>query len=224
MERLDLETKQKRYCIQGKHVVVICLAVMVTGIAVGLGVGLSQKTSTNEGNKPTTTTPPTTSSPVTDRSPCKPSNNTSGGWTNFRLPDYIIPIHYDLHMEPNLDTDVYTGSVAIHLNLTKPSTYIWLHIRETFVSSMPTLQLKGSTDTISIGLKGCFEYTPQEYVVVEATEELRATSTDEFYILTLKFQGWLNGSLVGFYKTTYLENGIIKSVLFLSTFCCGNVG
>ncbi|KAM9477702.1 glutamyl aminopeptidase [Clarias gariepinus] len=212
MERLDLETKQKRYCIQGKHVVVICLAVMVTGIAVGLGVGLSQKTSTNEGNKPTTTTPPTTSSPVTDRSPCKPSNNTSGGWTNFRLPDYIIPIHYDLHMEPNLDTDVYTGSVAIHLNLTKPSTYIWLHIRETFVSSMPTLQLKGSTDTISIGLKGCFEYTPQEYVVVEATEELRATSTDEYYILTLKFQGWLNGSLVGFYKTTYLENGIIKKI------------
>ncbi|KAB5581869.1 hypothetical protein PHYPO_G00180550 [Pangasianodon hypophthalmus] len=213
MERFDLEKKQKRYCIQGKHAALICLAVIVTGIAVGLGVGLSQKTSsTGECTNPTPTAPPTTSSPVTDRSPCKPSNNTSGGWTNFRLPDYIIPTHYDLHLEPNLDTDVYTGSVSIHLNLTKASTHLWLHIRETFVSTMPTLQLKGPTGTTTIGLKGCFEYTPQEYVVVEATEELRATGTDEYYILTLKFQGWLNGSLVGFYKTTYLEDGEIKKI------------
>lgn len=102
--------------------------------------------------------------------------------------------------------------------------HLWLHIRETFVSNMPTLQLKGSTGTTSIGLKGCFEYTAQEYVVVEATEELRATGTDEYYILTLQFQGWLNGSLVGFYKTTYVEGGEIKSVLFLFHLCCGNVG
>lgn len=214
MERLDLEPKQKRYCIQGKHAALICLAIIVTGIAVGLGVGLSQKTSsTDESIKPTA--PPTTTSPVTDRGPCKRSNNTSGAWTNFRLPDYIIPIHYDLHLEPNLNTDIYTGSVAIHLNLTKASTHLWLHIRETFVSKMPTLQLKSSTGTTSIGLKGCFEYTPQEYVVVEAIEELRVTGTDEYYILTLQFQGWLNGSLVGFYRTTYLENGVIKLVLFL---------
>ncbi|XP_017320538.2 glutamyl aminopeptidase [Ictalurus punctatus] len=213
MDRFDLETNQKRYCIQGKHVALICLAIIVTGIAVGLGVGLSQKTSsTVDETKPTPTTPTTTSSPVTDRGPCKPSNNTSGGWTNFRLPDYIKPIHYDLHLDPNLDTDVYTGSVDIHLHLTKASMHLWLHIRETFVSNMPTLQLKGPTGTTSIGLKGCFEYTAQEYVVMEATEELRATGTDEYYILTLQFQGWLNGSLVGFYKTTYVEEGEIKKI------------
>lgn len=220
MERLDLEMKQKRYCIQGKHVTLICLALIVTGIAVGLGVGLSQKTRA-EDTKPTPTAPPTTSSPVTDRGPCKPSNNTSGAWTNFHLPDYITPIHYDLHLEPNLDTDVYIGSVDIHLNLTKASMHLWLHIRETFVSAMPTLQLKGPTGSTLIGLKGCFEYTPQEYVVVEATEELRATRTDEYYTLTLQFQGWLNGSLVGFYKTTYLEGGEIKSVLYLFHLSCG---
>ncbi|TSW48749.1 Glutamyl aminopeptidase [Bagarius yarrelli] len=211
MEGFDLEEKHKRYCIRGKHVAFICLALIVSGIAVGLGVGLSQKTSSTESTLPPTA-PPTTSQPVTDRGPCKPSNNTSGGWTNFRLPDYIIPIHYDLYLEPNLNTDVYTGKVAIQLNLTKASTHLWLHIRETFVSHMPTLELKDPTGTTSIGLKGCFEYTPQEYVVVEATEELRATSTDEYYILTLQFQGWLNGSLVGFYKTTYVEGEIIKKI------------
>ncbi|KAK3573881.1 hypothetical protein QTP86_032855 [Hemibagrus guttatus] len=215
MEEFDQEENQKRYCIRGKHAALICLAVIVTGVAVGLGVGLSQKTSsTDESTKPTPTptTPPTTSNPTTDKGPCKPSNNTSGGWTNFRLPDYITPIHYDLHLEPNLDTDVYIGSVAIHLTLANASMHLWLHIRETYVSTMPTLELKGPSGTTSIGLKGCFEYTPQEYVVVEATEELRATRIDEYYILTLQFQGWLNGSLVGFYKTTYTEDGVIKKI------------
>ncbi|KAK3554440.1 hypothetical protein QTP70_023025 [Hemibagrus guttatus] len=215
MEEFDQEENQKRYCIRGKHAALICLAVIVTGVAVGLGVGLSQKTSsTDESTKPTPTptTPPTTSNPTTDKGPCKPSNNTSGGWTNFRLPEYITPIHYDLHLEPNLDTDVYIGSVAIHLTLANASMHLWLHIRETYVSTMPTLELKGPSGTTSIGLKGCFEYTPQEYVVVEATEELRATRIDEYYILTLQFQGWLNGSLVGFYKTTYTEDGVIKKI------------
>lgn len=210
MERFDLETKQKRYCIQGKHAGLICLAVIVTGIAVGFGVGLNQSSCSDEGIKPTATAPPTTSSPVMDRGPCKRSNNTNGGWTNFRLPDYIIPIHYDLHMEPNLDTDVYTGTVAIHLNVTKATKHLWLHIRETFVTTLPTLHLKGPIFTTNIGLKGCFEYTPQEYIVVEATEELGAVRADEYYILTMQFQGWLNGSLVGFYRTTYLEDGEIK--------------
>ncbi|XP_046691804.1 LOW QUALITY PROTEIN: glutamyl aminopeptidase [Silurus meridionalis] len=217
MERFDLEPKQKRYCIRGKHAALICLAVVVTGVAVGLGVGLSQNTSSTNEPTPTTTTtttPTPTEPPGPDpsRGPCKPSNNTNGGWTNFRLPDYITPVHYELHLEPNLETDVYTGIVAIHLNLTKASTHLWLHIRETFVSLMPTLQLKTPTSTTNIELKGCFEYTKQEYVVVEATKELRATGTDEYYILTLHFQGWLNGSLVGFYKTTYVEGGETKKI------------
>lgn len=215
MQSFDLEKKEKRYCIQGKHAALICLAVIVTGIAVGLGVGLSQKTTSNEESTtpaPTATSIPTTSSPNADRGPCRSSNDTSGDWANFRLPDFIIPFHYNLHMEPNLDTDIYTGTVSIHLHLKKPSKHLWLHIRETFVSDMPTLRFDSGADTTSITVKGCFEYTHNEYVVVETTEELKATSTDEYYVLTLPFQGWLNGSLVGFYKTTYLENGEIRKI------------
>ncbi|XP_056616985.1 glutamyl aminopeptidase [Triplophysa dalaica] len=215
MESLDLEKKEKRYFIRRKHAAIICAVVVVTGVAVGLGVGLSQKTSSSEDEtKPTLTPSPTPSTPPppADRGPCKPSNSTNGGWSNFRLPDYIVPLHYDLHLEPDLNTDTYTGSVSIHLSLTQPSLHLWLHIRETFVTAVPSLQYKGPSSLTSVEVKECFEYKPQEYVVVEASKELKVTETDESYILTLHFQGWLNGSLVGFYRTTYMDNGDLKKI------------
>ncbi|RXN06779.1 glutamyl aminopeptidase [Labeo rohita] len=214
MESLEFEKKEKRYLIRGKHAAIICAVVIVTGVAVGLGVGLSQKTSSSE-EEPKPTPAPTTPLPTTppdNRGPCKPSDNTNGDWTNFRLPDFMVPFHYDLHLEPDLDTDIYTGSVSIHLNLTQSSQHLWLHIRETFVTAVPSLQRSGPSGLTSVRVKECFEYKPQEYVVVEAVEKLSVTGPDEHYILTLNFQGWLNGSLVGFYKTTYKENEVTKKI------------
>ncbi|XP_067278034.1 glutamyl aminopeptidase [Pseudorasbora parva] len=213
MESLEFEKKEKRYYIRGKHAAIICAVVIVTGVAVGLGVGLSQKTSSSEDEtKPTPTPSPSPTTPPDERGPCKPSDNSNGGWNNFRLPDYMVPFHYDLHLEPDLNTDIYTGSVSIHLTLTQPSQHLWLHIRETFVTAVPTLQRSGPSGLTSVRVKECFEYTPQEYVVVEAAEQLSVTGTDEHYVLTLHFQGWLNGSLVGFYRTTYQENGVTKKI------------
>ncbi|XP_059422397.1 glutamyl aminopeptidase [Carassius carassius] len=214
MESLEFEKKEKRYFIRGKHAAIICACVIVTGVAVGLGVGLSQKTSSSE-KEPKPTPLPTTPLPTVppdDRGPCKPSDNTNGGWNNFRLPDYMVPFHYDLHMEPDLDTDIYTGSVSIHLTLTQPSQHLWLHIRDTFVTVVPSLQRSGPSGLTSVQVKECFEYKPQEYVVVEAAEQLSVTGPGEHYVLTLHFQGWLNGSLVGFYRTTYQENAVTKKI------------
>ncbi|XP_051946265.1 LOW QUALITY PROTEIN: aminopeptidase A-like [Xyrauchen texanus] len=208
MESLEFEKKVKAYCIRKTHAVVICAVVIVTGVAVGLGVGLSQKSSSSEEETKPTPSPPTP--PPADRGPCKPSNSTKGGWSNFRLPDYVEPFHYELHLEPDLNTDIYTGSVSIHLYLKQSSSHLWLHIRETFVTAVPTLQLNDSSGLTSVGVKECFEYQPQEYVVVEAAEPLPGAG--EHYILTLHFQGWLNGSLVGFYRTTYQENGVTKKI------------
>ncbi|XP_030626829.1 glutamyl aminopeptidase isoform X2 [Chanos chanos] len=215
MESLDMEKQSKRYCIRGKHAIIICAVVIVTGLAVGLGVGLSRDK--GEGTVPPVPTSVPTSVPPTqppnDRGPCLPSDNDNGDWKNFRLPNYIVPNHYDLHLEPDLDTDKYTGTVSITLNLTQRSSHLWLHIRETFVSAVPTLQRQGPNgETTNIGVKGCFEYKPQEYVVIETTNELQVTGAGEHYILTLHFEGSLTGSLVGFYRTTYVEDGVTKKI------------
>lgn len=195
-ESMDFEKKEKRYCIRGKHVIIICVVVVVCSVAVGLGVGLSRSD---------TTTEPT--------QPCMSSTDSSGDWKNFRLPDYVNPVHYDLHLEPNMEDDTYTGTVDIHVEVTKPTRHLWLHIRETFVSAMPRLRMQSNEKgQREVAVKSCFEYKLHEYVVVEATEELPVTSPGEVYVLSLDFQGWLNGSVVGFYRVIYTESGKTKKI------------
>ncbi|KAI1887340.1 hypothetical protein AGOR_G00189300 [Albula goreensis] len=216
VEGMEMEKEEgKRYCIRRKHAILICAVVVVTAVSVGLGVGLTRPDSSSSCDevvpKPTEEPGPTTM-PPSDRGPCLPSEDASGDWKNFRLPNYVLPKHYDLHMEPDLDQDTYTGTVSIQLTVTKPTKHLWLHIRETFVSATPRLhRSKGQTQQ-EVALKGCFEYKPQEYVVVEAVDELAPTGTDEAYVLTLDFQGLLTGSLVGFYRTTYMEKGVLKKI------------
>ncbi|KAM7404165.1 hypothetical protein PAMA_004546 [Pampus argenteus] len=211
VDSMDLEKQQKRYCIRGKHVVIICVTMVVCSLAVGLGVGLSD-TTTFTSSTPAPTAEPT-QPPPPSRGPCMPSSDSSGDWRNFRLPSYIKPIHYDLHLEPDLVDDTYTGTVDIQVEVSKATRYLWLHIRETFVSAIPRLRMldsQGGQKELSI--KHCFEYKPQEYVVVEATEVLPVTGLGELYVLSLDFQGWLNGSVVGFYRVIYTEQGVTKKI------------
>ncbi|XP_031735370.1 glutamyl aminopeptidase isoform X2 [Anarrhichthys ocellatus] len=202
VESLEMEKQQKRYCIRTKHVIIICVTV-VCSFAVGLGVGLSGSG----------TTSPSTSTPAPTVVPCAPSTDSSGEWRNFRLPSYVNPVHYDLHLEPDLVEDTYAGTVEVHVEVSKPTRHLWLHIRETFVSTQPRLRMLSSqAGQREVAVRGCFEYVPQQYVVVEATEELPATSPGEVYVISLDFRGWLNASVVGFYRVVYTEDGVTKKI------------
>lgn len=205
MEGMDFEDKKsKRYCMKTKHVAVICGVVVVVGLAVGLGVGLSRpKSQQSSGETDQPTNPP----PTVDLVPCPARSDDTGDWRDFRLPTYIKPVHYDLEVKPEMERDIYTGTVNISITLEKSTSYLWLHLRETEITEMPTLRKSSGQQ---IALNDCFGYTPQEYIVMKAEAELSVTDENDPYILTLKFQGWLNGSLVGFYRTTYTENGVIK--------------
>ncbi|XP_064306187.1 glutamyl aminopeptidase [Phalacrocorax carbo] len=207
MEGMDFEDKKsKRYCMKTKHVAVICGVVVVVGLAVGLGVGLSRP---KPQQLPEGTVQPTTLPSPVDLGPCPPKNDETGDWRHFRLPTFVKPVHYDLEMKPEMQKDIYTGTVSISIALEKPTSYLWLHLRETKITEMPTLRKSSGQQ---IALNDCFGYKPQEYIVMKAEAELSVTDESDPYILTLKFQGWLNGSLVGFYRTTYTENGMIKSI------------
>uniref|UniRef100_A0A8C3SSD0 Aminopeptidase n=1 Tax=Chelydra serpentina TaxID=8475 RepID=A0A8C3SSD0_CHESE len=205
---MDFEDKKsKRYCMKKKHVAIICAVVAAVGLAVGLGVGLSRP----EPCQPSggTEQPATTTPGKVETLHCPPKNDASGDWTNFRLPTYINPEHYELEIKPEMDADIYTGTVNISIKLDKPTKYLWLHLRATKITEMPTLR-KASGQQIA--LTECFEYEQHEYLVMVANEMLSDTTANDTYLLTLKFQGWLNGSLVGFYRTTYTENGETKSI------------
>ncbi|KAG8519425.1 Glutamyl aminopeptidase, partial [Galemys pyrenaicus] len=215
--RLTLETKMnfeeehhaKRYCIKGKHVAIICGVVVAVGLIVGLSVGLTRSCPQKPEQGTDSTTRPPTESPPQDLGVCPASEDASGDWKHFRLPDYIRPVHYDLEVKPLLEEDTYTGVVTVSINVSKPTDYLWLHIRDTRVTKLPVLK-KPSGEQVQV--KGCFEYKKLEYVVIHAGEQLAANDGQGPYLLTLEFQGWLNGSLVGFYRTTYVENGQTKSI------------
>ncbi|KFV75904.1 Glutamyl aminopeptidase, partial [Struthio camelus australis] len=199
------EKKSKKYCMKTKHVAIICGVVVVVGLAVGLGVGLSRpKSQQSSEDREQPTVPPSV-----DLGACPPKNDDTGEWRHFRLPTYIKPVHYDLEVKPEMELDTYTGTVSISIALEKSTSYLWLHLRETKITEVPTLKKSSGQQ---IALNDCFEYTPQEYIVMKAEAELSPAGESEPYVLTLKFQGWLNGSLVGFYRTTYMENGKTKSI------------
>ncbi|XP_067993542.1 glutamyl aminopeptidase [Melanerpes formicivorus] len=202
MEGMDFEDKKsKRYCMKTKHVAIICGVVVTVGLAVGLGVGLSRPKSQEPSEE--------TDQPTVDLGPCPAKNDETGEWRHFRLPTYVKPVHYDLQVKPEMEKDIYTGTVSIHIVLENSVNALWLHLRETKITEMPTLQKSSGQQ---IALNDCFEYQAQEYIVMKTETELSVTDENDPYILTLKFQGWLNGSLVGFYRTTYNESGVIKSI------------
>ncbi|XP_072480520.1 glutamyl aminopeptidase [Notamacropus eugenii] len=209
MNSLEYETP-KRYCIRKTHVAIICAVVVAVGLIVGLSVGLTRSCpNTSEDSGQTPTTRPSVLPPQ-EASTCPASTDDSGQWKSFRLPTYINPVHYDLELKPVMEEDTYTGTVTIHINVTQPTKHLWLHLRETWITE-PFPTLKKSTGE-EIPVTRCFEYKPQEYVVIEAEGELPPNDGESTYLLTMNFKGWLNGSLVGFYRTTYKENDVIKSI------------
>lgn len=203
----------KRYCIKTRHVAIICAVVVGVGLIVGLSVGLTRSCGPTEDGSthgpPTasSTQGPPTANPPQDQGVCPASDDESGAWKNFRLPDFINPMHYDLEMKPVLEEDTYTGSVTITINVSASTRHLWLHLRETKISRLPVLKRRSGAQ---VRVRRCFEYAKQEYVVLEAEEELAPSGAEDPYLLTMEFAGWLNGSLVGFYRTTYVEKGQIK--------------
>lgn len=214
------EEPSKKYCIKGKHVAIICAVVVVVGLIVGLSVGLTRSCEQSATPAPSHLPPHTSTAqpPPQDQNVCPDSEDESGEWKNFRLPDFIKPVHYDLEVKVLMEEDRYTGVVSISVNLSKATRDLWLHIRETRITKLPELRRPSGEQ---VPIRRCFEYKKQEYVVIQAEEDLVATSGDSVYRLTLEFEGWLNGSLVGFYRTTYTEDGQIKYVLCFSV--CGEV-
>ncbi|XP_012369141.1 glutamyl aminopeptidase [Octodon degus] len=200
----------KRYCIRAKHAAIICAVVVAVGLIVGLSVGLTRSCTTSaETGTPDTPTAGPSVVPPQDESACPVSEDSSGPWTAFRLLDSVVPVHYDLEVWPELEQDTYTGNVTISLRLAEPTRFLWLHLRDTKLTRVPELHTPAGA---AVPVTRCFEYRAQEFVVLEPAQLLPATLDDALYRLRLEFAGRLDGSLVGFYRTTYTEGGQVKSI------------
>lgn len=168
---------------------------IVVGIVVWKAMPVCETTPSAEANvdepEITSSVPPSTCSPSVDEP-----------WKFLRLPSYIIPVHYAINLRPDFyeDNGLFTGKETIELNITENTNYLIVHILKLSITKTAVFE-KASRRAIRV--KRTFEYEENQFWVVEVGETIRSGTAVDLY---LEFEGSLTGSIVGFYKSTYINS------------------
>ncbi|KAG7170009.1 glutamyl aminopeptidase-like [Homarus americanus] len=129
----------------------------------------------------------------------------------YRIPRSTLPHHYDLYLHPDLDTGRFSGRVGILIGVTQPMDYLVAHIKS---MNMTKTELQDTSSGKVLPLKDYFEYGPNQFWVVQP----RSTLAPGNYTLKLEFEGSLDGSIVGFYRSVYTTKAGEKRSIATSKF------
>jgi puromycin-sensitive aminopeptidase len=122
----------------------------------------------------------------------------------YRLPRHVIPIRYDLRLEPDLPASSFAGQETITLTVHQPTSAIILNAIELDITSA---QIEGDSDPAR-----------QATITLDtALQRCHLTFTTPLspgrWKLTMAFRGTLNDKLRGFYRSTYQdEHGATHSM------------
>eukprot|EP01062_Namystynia_karyoxenos_P059363 TRINITY_DN507_c0_g1_i3.p1 TRINITY_DN507_c0_g1~~TRINITY_DN507_c0_g1_i3.p1 ORF type:complete len:912 (+),score=335.98 TRINITY_DN507_c0_g1_i3:86-2737(+) len=111
------------------------------------------------------------------------------------LPNSVVPSHYDLSLDPDLVRFTYTGTVAITVDVHEPVTSITLHAKKLLFSAVKYKPAQGDAQdatVISVNVK-------KTTLTLGFPQQIAVGSG----VLTINFQGVLNDSLAGFYRSKY---------------------
>ena len=127
----------------------------------------------------------------------------------YRLPRHIIPIRYDLRLEPDLATATFAGRETIVLTVTQATSTIILNAVDLTISSAI---LEGVSSTR-------LEATVQ---LEDSTQRYQLTFSQPItpgeWRLHLAFQGKLNDQLRGFYRSTYKDHAGVTHTMAATQF------
>ncbi|CAH2297085.1 endoplasmic reticulum aminopeptidase 1 [Pelobates cultripes] len=129
-------------------------------------------------------------------------NPDSGGnlfpWKEFRLPDFVIPLQYDLLIHPNLTTLTFSGLTKITLSVTRQTQFVVLHSKNLDVTKTGIERKRGSSKVYE-DLR-LLEDPTNEQIALIASEPL---NPGENYTIYIEYHANLSQSFRGFYKGTY---------------------
>lgn len=147
----------------------------------------------------------------------KASNGIPFPWNEMRLPEHIMPVHYDLMIHANLTTLTFEGTTAIDITASQPTTAIILHSNRLQISKA-TLR-KGAGARQSEEPLRVLEHLPHEQIALLAPEPLVAGLP---YTVVIDYAGNLSESFHGFYKSTYRtkEGEVRYFLVFFLSFKC----
>ena len=106
-----------------------------------------------------------------------------------RLPQTVVPEHYDIHLTPDFTADTFQGEVAIAVRLAQPATTVTLNAAEIeFVET--TIAAGGTTQTATVSLDA-----DQETATLTVPRQMPAGPVT----IAIRYNGILNDKLRGFY-------------------------
>ena len=122
----------------------------------------------------------------------------------YRLPRHVVPIRYDLRLEPDLTAASFAGKETITLTVHQPTSDIVLNAIELDITSAQIEGDSGPTRQATIALDASLERCHLTFTTPLSPGSWR---------LTITFCGTLNDKLRGFYRSIYKdERGATHSI------------
>jgi aminopeptidase N len=218
VEKLEVEQQRmisKGYYLSKKRVTLISIVfvIAIVGLIAGISVIASSESSSKSKIEkleamvaslesmtvPTTSATMTTSTTIT----------TTTQKLDYRLPTDLVPSHYDVKVSFQFVTISYNsfpydGEVTIDISCAKTTSKLVLHINKIDIDNS-SLTLTGISDTSFGELKDFRWYNDftREFFIADLTKQLKA---DQTYRLFMKYTGYLQDDLRGFYRSSYIRN------------------
>nr|XP_056705012.1 leucyl-cystinyl aminopeptidase-like [Euleptes europaea] len=168
---------------------VICAVVLVIAVSVIMAIYLLPKcTFTKEGCQKKKQTAELVYPLATNGQPFP--------WAKVRLPNAVLPVHYDIVLQPNLTNLTFSGSVQITVNVLEVTRHIVLHSSRLNITKA-TLTPLGSSQPKPVEF---LEYPMNDQIAILAPEALLVGRN---YTLSMEFYSNLSDTYYGFYKIAY---------------------
>lgn len=170
----------------------------IVGVIVGTGVvatiiALSVVYSQEKAKNLEAVNPPTT--PSTPKDP----------WENYRLPDSLSPVSYNITLWPRLVANastglyIFTGQSDVMFRCEKETDLILIHCNKLNLTLFSLTGLDGATAPT---IKKSWLEVPTQFLVIQLNSNLMAGRQYELYT---EFIGELADDLGGFYRSEYTE-------------------
>ncbi|KAG8130885.1 putative Leucyl-cystinyl aminopeptidase-like protein [Naja naja] len=120
-------------------------------------------------------------------------------WAHFRLPEFVVPNHYDIVLQPNLTTMRFTGSVQITVEVLQVTMHVILHSSKLNITKVTLASLSTSQSKPANFL----EYPMNDQIAIIAPEALLV---GDKYKISIEYSSNLSDTYSGFYKIAFKNN------------------